>query len=421
MNIKIAIFRFVKLILLYLLSYTPAHGVVYEYDQAGRAETIKFSESNVIDFNFDESSSIISLVLELEPTAPTTVSWNIAPSIAEADENFLLQTRWIHDSAFIVKTRLRYRLMGSENWQVAIMDYVSGTPDVGANFELSKSFSEAGQYELQFASDASETASPNGVSSNWLPNDPLVITVLEPEPVDSDLDSVFDDLDNCPAIKNADQADNDQDRIGDVCDPDDDNDGLLDSIEIALGTNPLLEDTDGDGIDDLNEVVDTQSPADTDNDGKIDAVESSTTDSDNDGTFDQFDPVDDIQKASEDILDLLQPVIIAAIKNRGEILLETTDEIVKLKQTDFDSTENTYTFDTLLEDYKKFTVTLKRLTGDAEFKIIDSEESYVCPPSLQTSKRQVCAIESPARKTWQIKVFSADGESRYELKVLAKK
>ena len=45
---------------------------------------------------------------------------------------------------------------------------------------------------------------------------------------DTDGDGVADINDNCSNTPNADQADNDNDNIGDVCDPDDDNDGILD-------------------------------------------------------------------------------------------------------------------------------------------------------------------------------------------------
>lgn len=43
-----------------------------------------------------------------------------------------------------------------------------------------------------------------------------------------DDDSVWDSSDNCPSIPNSDQADNDNDGLGDVCDSDDDNDGMDD-------------------------------------------------------------------------------------------------------------------------------------------------------------------------------------------------
>jgi uncharacterized protein YegL len=105
--------------------------------------------------------------------------------------------------------------------------------------------------------------------------------------LDSDNDFVANFLDNCISVKNLDQKNTDKenelltkitgDAFGDVCDTDDDNDGLLDTEEITLKTNPLLADTDGDGLNDQQEVniylTDPLVNADKDNDGLSDAVE----------------------------------------------------------------------------------------------------------------------------------------------------
>ena len=48
---------------------------------------------------------------------------------------------------------------------------------------------------------------------------------------DTDLDGINDDKDNCLETINADQLDTDQDSIGNVCDPDDDNDGYNDDVD----------------------------------------------------------------------------------------------------------------------------------------------------------------------------------------------
>lgn len=62
---------------------------------------------------------------------------------------------------------------------------------------------------------------------------------------------------------------------------DTDSDGLTDTQEQALGTNPTLADSDADGIPDKTEVgADLTKPVDTDGDGKIDAVDN---DDDGDG------------------------------------------------------------------------------------------------------------------------------------------
>ncbi|MCK4705380.1 MAG: S8 family serine peptidase, partial [Gammaproteobacteria bacterium] len=71
---------------------------------------------------------------------------------------------------------------------------------------------------------------------------------------DADTDGVCDAVDNCPLISNVLQTDTDFDAIGDVCDNDDDNDGLSDADEAIYGTDPLLSDTDGDGLNDGDEV-----------------------------------------------------------------------------------------------------------------------------------------------------------------------
>lgn len=57
--------------------------------------------------------------------------------------------------------------------------------------------------------------------------------------VDTDGDLVPDSLDNCPAIPNPDQADADADGLGNVCDPDSDNDGYSDVDEIFITTDPF--------------------------------------------------------------------------------------------------------------------------------------------------------------------------------------
>jgi hypothetical protein len=100
--------------------------------------------------------------------------------------------------------------------------------------------------------------------------------------------------DNCPNDPNPDQADNDEDGIGDVCDPDDDDDTVPDTSDnCPFVYNPDQLDTDGNGIGDACEndfdgdtvpdnedncrAVKNPSQADTDGDGVGDVCDNCPT------------------------------------------------------------------------------------------------------------------------------------------------
>jgi hypothetical protein len=90
-----------------------------------------------------------------------------------------------------------------------------------------------------------------------------------------DGDGVPDVDDNCPDLSNADQADLDNDGLGDACDADIDGDGLDAAQEAAQGTDPRRADSDSDGLDDGEEVERGTHPrqVDSDQDGVSDGDE----------------------------------------------------------------------------------------------------------------------------------------------------
>ena len=126
-----------------------------------------------------------------------------------------------------------------------------------------------------------------GDNADVFPNDPKEIR-------DTDLDGVGDNADNCLSIINLKQVDTDGDGLGDICDTDDDNDGVLDIFDVF----PLLfeeqADSDNDGLGDNYEVsngLDRNNP-DFDSDGLKDGVEieqgtdPKLADTDDDGVID---------------------------------------------------------------------------------------------------------------------------------------
>jgi uncharacterized delta-60 repeat protein len=142
-------------------------------------------------------------------------------------------------------------------------------------------------------------------STVTLPVSPVALTNLRidsdgdgvPRPVDTndldasvsgdiDSDGVNSFIDNCASISNADQLDADGDAKGDVCDDDDDNDGVPDISDSFPLDNMQAGDVDGDGIESLLDNCPYTVNADqlnTDNDAEGNACDG---DDDNDGVAD---------------------------------------------------------------------------------------------------------------------------------------
>lgn len=100
---------------------------------------------------------------------------------------------------------------------------------------------------------------------------------------DRDGDGIGDNRDNCIEAANTGQDNTDGDAHGDVCDEDADGDGFSSAEEASRGTNPLVADTDGDGVKDGNDncpLVSNSDQVNSDTDGFGNLCDD---DNDNDG------------------------------------------------------------------------------------------------------------------------------------------
>ncbi len=108
--------------------------------------------------------------------------------------------------------------------------------------------------------------------------EPVLLNLSNAGTQDQDTDGLIDALDNCPTDDNPAQFDLDNDYIGDICDPDIDGDGLLNTDESILGTDPFNVDSDGDLISDGNDAYPLNpakwlSDGDINNDGAVNVAD----------------------------------------------------------------------------------------------------------------------------------------------------
>lgn len=114
--------------------------------------------------------------------------------------------------------------------------------------------------------------------------------------------------------------------LSNVClDPngDEDQDGVINQVEGALGTDPFSRDTDADGVEDGEEIGDISNPLDGDGDGKPDAIESRTGDADSDCLADQLDPDDTSPETDPAVLGAELCVKVGACGAEGAVVTAT--------------------------------------------------------------------------------------------------
>nr|XP_033201541.1 cartilage oligomeric matrix protein [Bombus vancouverensis nearcticus] len=151
--------------------------------------------------------------------------------------------------------------------------------------------------------DACDPDADNDGILNPSDNCPLV---PNPSQEDSDHDSIGDACDNCPLVKNLKQDDTDDDGIGDACDDDIDNDAILNENDNCPKTkNPDQNDRDMDGIGDACDNcpnIYNEDQLDQDEDGVGDACDNDN-DKDRDGVQDDRDNCPDVMNSGQNDID----------------------------------------------------------------------------------------------------------------------
>ena len=115
---------------------------------------------------------------------------------------------------------------------------------------------------------------------------------------DADNDTVDDNVDNCPAIANTNQANFDNDMFGDACDADIDNDGALNAVDSNDNNKNICSDNDNDQCNDCSSggFNLNNDGADQDKDGLCDLGD---VDDDNDTVNDNVDNCSVIANANQ--------------------------------------------------------------------------------------------------------------------------
>lgn len=104
--------------------------------------------------------------------------------------------------------------------------------------------------EVTAQTDPLKADTDGDVASGGLPDGTDAFPLDAAEWADPDKDGVGNNADLCDELAEPANVDTDGDGLGNICDTDDDNDGLTDVLEAEVGSNSLVRDTDGDGLDD---------------------------------------------------------------------------------------------------------------------------------------------------------------------------
>ena len=275
-----------------LLTISPVADSVFD-SQAGTAFTTQIS--NTVNLNppnsapsdislsstsVNENIAIRTTVGTLSSTDSDTLDTHIY-SLVSGDGDTDNTSFSVSGTTLFTSTSLDYETKSIYSIRVQTSD---GTATYAKTFTITVSdvFEDADGDGISDQTDnCQSSANPNQADND---ND----GIGDPCDPDDDNDGILDSSDNCQFVANPNQEDSDLDGIGTACDSDNDNDGISDLDEIILGTNPFSRDSDGDGYDDGADAFasDPLEWIDTDADG---VGNNADPDDDNDGYLDNED------------------------------------------------------------------------------------------------------------------------------------
>ncbi|XP_059059045.1 cartilage oligomeric matrix protein [Achroia grisella] len=185
-------------------------------------------------------------------------------------------------------------------------------------------------------------------------NCPLVANPDQLDRDDDKSDRRGDVCDNCPRKYNPDQLDTDGDGLGDVCDPDMDNDGISNERDnCPRAYNPRQEDTDGDSAGDACDNcprVPNVQQTDTDNDGVGDACDSDL-DRDLDGIQDGMDNCPTVPNSDQHNVDGDELGDACDDDDDGDGIPDSQDNCPLVPNTDQTDSNNDFIGDACADDY----------------------------------------------------------------------
>ena len=243
----------------------------YSYDALHRLTAVTYPNGAQIRYSYDPAGNRTQKIVTLEPTddeyEPDNTREQATPLVAGAAQHHNLVSNsgadedWVSFSLaeethlvvralgtgiepdpFGVGSWLYVALYGSDPGQYATA-YVGGLPpDARLDFsDCSTSGLPAGDYAVSISGNLNGSA----------PGYDITLQVIACDgSTDIDADGKPDSSDNCLFEPNSDQADLDQDGLGDVCDDDRDGDGFNDDYDLWPDDPDEWFDQDGDGLGD---------------------------------------------------------------------------------------------------------------------------------------------------------------------------